>query len=175
MPTSVSWEQEPEKLSTWIRQRVRWARGNSYIISKYSRRIFKTRPSASTLEILNLFFLYYFFIFAILFSDILFFLALFKVVQIRVLGPYLELWILAFLLFVFELLIALSLEKEDDRGSILVILLAYLTYTKLWIFVVLKSIYQEFIQNREHVWDKTERFDIRIEDTVLKGAKRVDG
>jgi len=28
MPSSVTWEQEPEKLATWVRQRTRWARGN---------------------------------------------------------------------------------------------------------------------------------------------------
>jgi cellulose synthase/poly-beta-1,6-N-acetylglucosamine synthase-like glycosyltransferase len=161
LPQSVSWEQEPERLKTWIRQRVRWARGNSYIISHYTRRVFKTKIKATTFELLNLFFLYYFFIFAILFSDILFILSLLKVVRIRVLGPYFELWILAFFLFVLELLIALSLEREDSFGSLLIIVLAYLTYTKLWIFVVLKSFFQEFFQKRERLWDKTERVDIR--------------
>jgi cellulose synthase/poly-beta-1,6-N-acetylglucosamine synthase-like glycosyltransferase len=164
-PDSVSWEQEPQKLKTWIRQRVRWARGNSYIISKYTKRIFIEKPTATTLELLNLFFLYYFFIFAILFSDILFVLSLFKVVHIRVLGPYLKLWILAFLLFVFELLIALSFEKEDSLKSGIVILLAYFTYTKLWVFVVLKGMFQEFFQKREHIWVKTERFDIYVHES----------
>lgn len=158
---AVSWEQEPESLKIWIRQRVRWARGNSYIISHYTRRLFKTKIRTTTFELLNLFFLYYFFIFAILFSDILFILSLVKIVRIRVLGPYFELWILAFFLFVLELLIALSLEREDSPGSLLVIVLAYFTYTKLWIFVVLKSFLQEFVQNRERIWDKTERVDIR--------------
>jgi len=162
LPQSVSWEQEPESLKTWIRQRVRWARGNSYIISHYTRRVFKSKIRATTFELLNLFFLYYFFIFAILFSDILFILSLLKVVRIRVLGPYFELWILAFFLFVLELIIALSLEREDSFASVLIIVLAYFTYTKLWIFVVIKSIFQEFFQRgEERIWDKTERVDIR--------------
>jgi len=175
LPQSVSWEQEPERLKTWIRQRVRWARGNSYIISHYTRRVFKTKIKATTFELLNLFFLYYFFIFAILFSDVLFILSLLKVVRIRVLGPYFELWILAFFLFVLELLIALSLEKEDSAGSLLIIVLAYFTYTKLWIFVVLKSIFQEFFQKRERIWDKTERVDIRTHEKEPHKVKELDG
>ncbi len=175
LPQAVSWEQEPERLKTWIRQRVRWARGNSYIISHYTRRVFKTKIKATTFELLNLFFLYYFFIFAILFSDVLFILSLLKVVRIRVLGPYFELWILAFFLFVLELLIALSLEREDSLGSLLIIVLAYFTYTKLWIFVVLKSIFQEFFQKRERIWDKTERVDIRTHEKRLHKVKEQNG
>jgi cellulose synthase/poly-beta-1,6-N-acetylglucosamine synthase-like glycosyltransferase len=175
LPEAVTWEQEPQRLKTWIRQRVRWARGNSYIISHYTRRLFKSKIKATTFELLNLFFLYYFFIFAILFSDVLFVLSLLKVVRIRVLGPYLELWILAFFLFVLELMIALSLEKEDTFGSLLIIVLAYLTYTKLWIFVVLKSIFQEFIQNKDRTWVKTERMDIRPYKKGIHQVNESDG
>jgi len=32
VPYSVTWEQEPESLKVWFRQRVRWARGNNYVL-----------------------------------------------------------------------------------------------------------------------------------------------
>jgi cellulose synthase/poly-beta-1,6-N-acetylglucosamine synthase-like glycosyltransferase len=34
VPYAVTWEQEPETLSVWFRQRTRWARGNFYFMLK---------------------------------------------------------------------------------------------------------------------------------------------
>lgn len=34
-PEAVTWEQEPESLKVWWKQRTRWARGNEYVISKF--------------------------------------------------------------------------------------------------------------------------------------------
>ncbi len=160
LPTATTWEQEPEKLSTWVRQRTRWARGNNYIIAKYGRKLFTSRPRLTSFELINLLYLYYFFIFAILISDILFVFSLFGMVHISVIGPYAELWGLAFLLYILEIMIALSFEREDRPGQIFYILLAYITYTKLWVFVVLRGIYLETFGKGGHVWVKTERFDV---------------
>lgn len=33
-PAAVTWEQEPETIQVWWRQRTRWARGNQYVIMK---------------------------------------------------------------------------------------------------------------------------------------------
>jgi len=165
IPNSTTWEQEPENLTTWVRQRTRWARGNNYILSRYGKRLFRLRLKPIVIELLNFFYLYYFFIFAILFSDILFVLSLFKVVHIRVLGPYKELWALAFLLFLLEILIALSFEKEDSPASFATSILAYFIYTKLWIFIVLRSLVEEYFLKRKRIWMKTERFDM---DKALK-------
>jgi len=37
---------------------------------------------------------------------------------------------------------------------------SYFTYCQLWIFVVLKAAYDDFIRRREHLWVKTERFRV---------------
>jgi cellulose synthase/poly-beta-1,6-N-acetylglucosamine synthase-like glycosyltransferase len=160
LPTATSWEQEPERLSTWIRQRTRWARGNQYLIGKYARKIFKPHFRLLLAELLNLLYLYYFFIFAIVFSDLLFVLSLLGVVRIQVVGPYGRLWALAFLLYIIEILLALSFEREDKPGNIYVAIVAYLTYTKLWAYVVLRSLYLEYIARSKRTWAKTERFDM---------------
>ena len=34
-PAAITWEQEPENLRVWWRQRTRWARGNIYVILKF--------------------------------------------------------------------------------------------------------------------------------------------
>ena len=33
-PKAVTWEQEPQTLSVWFRQRTRWVKGNIYVIVK---------------------------------------------------------------------------------------------------------------------------------------------
>jgi cellulose synthase/poly-beta-1,6-N-acetylglucosamine synthase-like glycosyltransferase len=168
LPTATTWEQEPERLSTWVRQRTRWSRGNNYILATYGKKIFKTRPNITSVELLNLFYLYYFFIFAILFSDIIFLLSLFGLVHIRVVGPYSILWGLAFLLYALEVLIALSYEREDSASNLFLAILAYFSYTKLWVFVVLKSLFQDYVRKSSRTWDKTERFDIEPENKKKK-------
>jgi len=159
VPDSVTEEQEPQSLSTWVRQRTRWARGNNYIISTYTRKIFERPFRLISLELINLLYLYYLFIFAILFSDLIFVLSLFNIINISFIGPYTELWGLAFLLFLLEIIIALHFEKEDSFTNILISALAYFTYTKLWIFIVLKGLFHDFIQKKDRTWAKTERFD----------------
>jgi len=159
LPTAASWEQEPETLRAWVGQRTRWARGNTYLIAKHGRRLLRFPLKLMSIEILNLLYLYYFFMFAILFSDILFILSLFHIVHIRVPGPYAQLWGLAFLLFLMEILIALSFEDEDSFSSLGLAVVAYLIYTKLWVYVVIKSLLEEYVFKYNKTWVKTERYE----------------
>jgi len=174
LPSATSWEQEPERLSTWVRQRTRWARGMSYVIAKHGKSLFRKKLNLTSVELLNVLFLYYFFLFAILFSDLLFVLSLLKIVRLRMLGPYTQLWALAFLLFLLEILVSLSLEKEDSVAAVALSTLAYITYTKLWVFVVLRAITEESILKKKRIWDKTERFDGQgSEPRSLPGEKKM--
>lgn len=157
LPDAVTWEQEPERLAVWLRQRTRWARGNNYLIAKHGRRLLG-RPNAAVFELLYFFLLYYLFVFAIAASDLIFLLSLFGLVQVRLFGPYFELWLLAFLLYVLEVMIALAYEREDTPLNFLATLLAYFTYTKLWAFVVLSALFQDLVLRKRRSWDKTERF-----------------
>jgi hypothetical protein len=38
--------------------------------------------------------------------------------------------------------------------------LSYFTYCQMWIVVVLKAAYDDFVLKRAHVWVKTERFKV---------------
>lgn len=158
LPSAISWEQEPEKLKTWFRQRTRWARGNNDLILRQIKGIFERRLSVTSLEMVNLFYLYYFFVLAIIVSDVFFILSATGLLTLRLPGPYLELWIIAFMLFIFEILVALAMEKEDSLLNFGLAILAYFTYTKLWALVVLRSFFEDFIQRRKKIWIKTERF-----------------
>jgi cellulose synthase/poly-beta-1,6-N-acetylglucosamine synthase-like glycosyltransferase len=160
IPYAVTWEQEPETLRVWFRQRTRWARGNNYVLEKYFMQVFKIKPRVVGLELFYAMAVYYVFFLAILLSDLLFILAMTGLILIPIPGPYKEVWLFAFLLFILELVIALSREKEDTPLNIFLIALAYFTYCQLWIFVVLKAAYEDFVLKREHLWIKTQRFRV---------------
>jgi cellulose synthase/poly-beta-1,6-N-acetylglucosamine synthase-like glycosyltransferase len=160
VPYAVTWEQEPETFRVWFKQRTRWARGNNYVLEKYLMQVFKIKPRVIGLELFYAMAVYYVFFLAILLSDLLFVLSCLNLVLIPVPGPYKEVWIFAYFLFILELVIALSREKEDSPLNIFLIALAYFTYCQLWILVVLKAAYDDYILKREHVWDKTVRFRV---------------
>jgi cellulose synthase/poly-beta-1,6-N-acetylglucosamine synthase-like glycosyltransferase len=161
VPYAVTWEQEPENLSTWFRQRTRWVRGNNYVVVKHARKLLKIRPRRLGIELLYATLLYYLFFAAILLSDTLFILGLLGIFHIVLPGPYNEVWMLAYLLFIGEVILALSREKgEDSFTNFILVLLSYFTYCQLWIPVVLKGFYDDFVGKKTRVWAKTERFQV---------------
>ena len=104
--------------------------------------------------------LYYIFFVAIIVSDIMFILSLFGVISIPLPGPYSVVWLMAFVLFLFEIMLAISFDKEDNVQNLGLILIMYFTYCQLWIFVMLRAFYLDNIKKEGNVWDKTVRFDI---------------
>jgi cellulose synthase/poly-beta-1,6-N-acetylglucosamine synthase-like glycosyltransferase len=161
VPYAVTWEQEPQTLRVWFKQRVRWARGNNYVLEKYFTQVFRIRPRAVGLELFYAMSVYYIFFLAIVLSDLLFLVSLAGLISIPVPGPYSEVWLFAYLLFILELVIALSREREDSPLNIFLIALSYFTYCQLWIGVVLKGAYDDFVLKREHTWVKTKRYRVQ--------------
>ncbi|MBN2357571.1 glycosyltransferase family 2 protein, partial [candidate division KSB1 bacterium] len=166
MPLAVTWEQEPETLAVWIRQRMRWVRGNNYVMRKFFRQMLKSRFLFT--EFVYLFALYYLFLLATVLSLILFVLGGMGLITLNVPGPYFGVWVTAFILFVFEVLIALSYEEEDHPRNILYTVLMYFTYCQLWLFVVFKALIRDLRGYRVGVWDKTDRFEVALESTEEK-------
>ncbi len=161
VPTSVSWEQEPESLKVWFRQRRRWVRGFNYVLQKHAAGLFRAKPRRIAFEILLSHSLYYFFFLAVVISDALLVLCLTGLVNINVPGPYSLVWLLAYATFVLQLVITLSCEKgEDSAVNILLIFIMYFTYCQLWIPVVAAAFYDDFIVHRAIKWAKTERYQV---------------
>jgi cellulose synthase/poly-beta-1,6-N-acetylglucosamine synthase-like glycosyltransferase len=159
VPDAVTWEQEPERLAVWFRQRTRWARGHNYVLSKHLSRLLHLKPRVLALEILYALFIYYVVFMAVAISDIAFVLAGLGLVSVRALGPYSEVWLLAFALFVLEVTIALSRERDEDSfGNLLLVVVAYFTYCQLWIAVVVRAFFDDVILRKKRTWAKTERF-----------------
>lgn len=160
VPAAVTWEQEPETVRVWFKQRVRWARGNNYVLQKYLGQVFRIKPRVLGLELFYSMAVYYIFFAAILLSDVLFIASVTGFVSVTVPGPYSEVWLFAYLLFIMEVMIAVSHEREDSLLNGLLTALSYFTYCQMWIVVVLKAAYDDFVLKRAHVWDKTVRFKV---------------
>ena len=161
IPASVSWEQEPEGLKVWFRQRRRWVRGSNYLFQKYASKLLQTKPRRIGWELLYSLALYYVFFLAVVTSDVLFVLSVCGLVRIDVPGPYAMVWVFAYATFVGQLVIALSCEPgEDTVTNILLTLLMYFTYCQLWIPVVAAAFYDDFIVRRAKTWAKTTRYEV---------------
>lgn len=166
IPYSVTYEQEPQEWKVWIKQRLRWVRGNHYVISKFFKQIPHFKNKRLAFDLLYNLALYYIFFFAILISDFLFIISAMDLVSMSLPGPYTIVWVMAFILFIFEIIVSISYDEEDSFGKIWLIVLMYFSYCQLWIYLVIKSFYIEYIKKEKHVWDKTVRFDLAPEKKI---------
>jgi cellulose synthase/poly-beta-1,6-N-acetylglucosamine synthase-like glycosyltransferase len=158
IPYAVTWEEEPETWAVWLKQRTRWVRGNNYVAKKFLREIPQFSNKLLAVEVLYLLSLYYVFFLAILVSDAIFLASLVGLVAIPVPGPYTAVWVLAFLLFIVEILLAVSYDRQDSLATIALTVLAYFTYCQLWIFVVGRAAWLDVVKREKQTWVKTVRF-----------------
>ncbi|HGM1316935.1 TPA: glycosyltransferase family 2 protein [Clostridioides difficile] len=162
VPQSITWEQEPETVKVWIKQRTRWAKGNIYVLMKYIKNIFKQGRNKIVFDIAYFFSVYFLFLTSVIISDILFVLSISKLVEISIPINFFLIWILSYLLFIIEVSISLTIEKgEATIENIFIVAIMYFTYSQLWLFVAIKGMI-EYLKNiifkREVKWYKTERF-----------------
>jgi cellulose synthase/poly-beta-1,6-N-acetylglucosamine synthase-like glycosyltransferase len=172
IPYSVTYEQEPESWSVWIRQRTRWVRGNNYVATKFLRKLPSFKNKFLAFELLYLLSLYYVFLVAIVSSDVLFLVGLFGGIIIILPGPYTAVWALALFLFMLEILLALSYDQEDSPRNIFLTFLMYFTYCQFWIYIVGKALYMDFIKKEKRTWDKTVRFAVERPASGLVGEQQ---
>lgn len=162
IPLSVTWEQEPQTLKVWFKQRSRWAKGNIYVISKNIKYLFSKEGGASRFDILYYVVIYFFFLSAVICSDLLFILGLAQVIKLNIVGYSLILWVMAYSVFCLSIFVAISTEKgELNFNNFLIVLLMYFTYCKLWGVVAGLGFYnfiKDIVFKREVKWYKTERF-----------------
>lgn len=162
VPQSITWEQEPETVKVWIKQRTRWAKGNIYVLMKYIKNIFKQGRNKIVFDIAYFFSVYFLFLTSVIISDILFVLSISKLVEISIPINFFLIWILSYLLFIIEVSISLTIEKgEATIENIFIVAIMYFTYSQLWMFVAIKGMIEylkDIIFKREVKWYKTERF-----------------
>jgi cellulose synthase/poly-beta-1,6-N-acetylglucosamine synthase-like glycosyltransferase len=165
IPYAITEEQEPQSWKVWLRQRTRWVRGNNYVIGKFFHDIPKFKNRRLAFDLLYTLLLYYVFFVAILISDVLFVVSALNLVSMTLPGPYTIVWGMAFVLFIFEILLAISFDAEDRFKNVGLILLMYFTYCQFWIYLVLKAFYLDYIKREKRTWDKTVRFAVQQKQT----------
>ncbi|MDK6327172.1 hypothetical protein QP182_26125, partial [Escherichia coli] len=70
-PKAVTWEQEPQTLSVWFRQRTRWVKGNIYVIVKNAKLLFNPKASRIRFDILYFLSIYFLLMTSLVLSDIM--------------------------------------------------------------------------------------------------------
>lgn len=158
IPYAITYEQEPQEWRVWVRQRMRWVRGNNYVLGKFFREIPRFANRRLAFDVLYTLSLYYVFFVAILVSDALFVVSAANLVSMSLPGPYTVVWAIAFVMFLLEIFLAISYDGEDKGGQIWLIALMYFTYCQLWIYIVLRAMWVEYVKREGKVWDKTERW-----------------
>ncbi|MGM2995202.1 glycosyltransferase, partial [Bacillus cereus group sp. BC6] len=68
---AVTWEQEPQTLPVWFKQRSRWAKGNIYVILKNVPLLFKREGRRVRFDILYFLSIYFLLLTSLIVSDVL--------------------------------------------------------------------------------------------------------
>ncbi|MBC1471691.1 glycosyltransferase family 2 protein [Listeria seeligeri] len=159
---AVTWEQEPQTLPVWFKQRSRWAKGNIYVILKNVPLLFKREGRRVRFDILYFLSIYFLLLTSLIVSDILLVLYALGVVHTTLAGLSGALWLLAILLFVAGTFITLTTEKgEISFSNLIFIMLMYVTYCQLWMVVAAYGFFiflKDTVLKKETKWYKTERF-----------------
>src|SRR5690606_10852837 len=68
-PKSVTWEQEPQTIKVWFKQRSRWAKGNIYVIVKNIPLLFNPSAKKVRFDILYFLSIYFLLLSSLVLSD----------------------------------------------------------------------------------------------------------
>jgi len=161
-PAAVTWEQEPQNLPVWMKQRKRWANGNFYVLAKHFHLLFKRNNHAIKFDIVYFLSIYILFLSAVLISDIMFIMGAMDLLHLNLEASSILFWIIAYITFVFSLMVTLVNEKgESGIDNILLVMIMYFTYCQLWIAVAVMGFFEyvkSVIGKKQVTWYKTERF-----------------
>jgi len=158
VPYAVTWEPEPQHWGVWLRQRLRWSRGGTYVVRKFLPRILRLRRRELVLEVLHLLTIYHVFFILLMLSDLILLCGLIAGIAAQpVGGALLLLWALALAIFLLQMAITLALEGENTPLNLLVALAMYFTYCQLWIYVCAKAHYLDVVRQERLSWEKTVR------------------
>ncbi|MCH1624602.1 glycosyltransferase family 2 protein [Ferdinandcohnia quinoae] len=163
IPSSRTWEQEPEKVKTFIKQRTRWLTGNIYLLEKSLHDLSHWKGKTFILSIQHVL-TYLVFVLLLLFSDIFFIMSVtgYELPQMR--APLLILWFMSYIVYTSQLLSAIVIDRNVSLLNVLFVLIMYFTYAQLFIILLMRSfsIYiWSRIRKKTIGWDKTVRFETK--------------
>lgn len=160
VPNSWTWEQEPEQLRVFIRQRTRWLTGNLYLLEKSFHEFSFWKGKTFVLSLQHLL-TYLLFVLLLLFSDVFFIMSLLGLELPHIAAPLLMLWFMSYIIYTAQLLSAIVIDRNVSFINVMFILIMYFTYAQIFLLLLLRSSYS-YIVNRVKgqtiAWDKTTRF-----------------
>lgn len=157
-----TWEQEPETMKVYMKQRTRWMLGNIYLLEKSLR----TRgfwKGSTLVHSLQHIMTYLLFIFLLLISDIVLILGLFGYAFDEATTPLIMFWFMTYLVYTIQILAAQELEGTATPKNVLVGLIMYFTYAQLFVILLFRGMYaylKSKVRKEVIVWDKTKRVKI---------------
>ncbi|KRE93108.1 glycosyl transferase family 2 [Paenibacillus sp. Soil766] len=161
-PKSVTWEQEPQTVKVWFKQRTRWAKGNIYVIVKNLPLLFKRSARNIHFDILYYLSIYVLLLSSLVMSDLLLILHALGYVRTTIASFSSFLWGLAIILFIVGTYITLVTEKGEMKlSNVWIIMLMYVSYCQMWMVVAAYGMYtylKDLVFKREAKWYKTERY-----------------
>ncbi|UNK18311.1 glycosyltransferase [Paenibacillus sp. N3/727] len=175
-PQAEAYQQEPEQLSVYMKQRERWAKGNYRVVTDNIHHLFNRSSWRIKMQVLYYAASYFWFMIAIIVSDILFvsnivyqIIALFNP---NVVSPfqfqsdvyvYLVIaWALMYYIYVLQINLALASDiGQSNTRNFILSCISYFTYAQLFLIISIKafiSIITDKITGRQNKWYKTQRF-----------------
>ncbi|WP_416147619.1 glycosyltransferase family 2 protein [Salipaludibacillus sp. HK11] len=164
VPLSKTWEQEPETLKTFVKQRTRWLIGNIYLLEKVfiSKQFWRKRAFFHSIQHITV---YLFFALLLLFSHLFFVGSLFNFFEPTYVAPILMLWFMSYIVYTSQIIGAIVLDRDVSTMNVLVAIIMYFTYAQLFAILLARStgiyVWKRFIKNEVIGWDKTKRFKKR--------------
>ena len=177
---SEAFQQEPETLKSYYMQRKRWAKGNYEVVLSNFKHLFGKGNWRVKLEVFNYSCIFFWFNFAIVLSDLIFFANIIAML-VRIFVPDFDIpfafdanniyitqlmlfnWIFMIGLYLMQIMIALASQfGQATSKQVWLALLAYFTYAQLFIVVSIDSItsivLDKVLRRKETKWVKTKRF-----------------
>lgn len=157
---SKTWEQEPEKIDIFVRQRTRWLTGNIYLLEKsfHEWSYWKGKTFVHSFQhVLT----YLLFVLMLLFSNTWFVLSLMGVDLPDFESPLLLFWFMSYVVYTAQIVSAMVLERTITPFNVFIGLIMYFTYAQIFLLLLLRSglsyIWSR-LTKKTIKWDKTERF-----------------
>ncbi|EFU43814.1 glycosyl transferase family 2 [Paenibacillus vortex V453] len=175
-PQAEAYQQEPEQLSVYLKQRERWAKGNFSVVMENIHHLFDRSSWRIKLHVLYYAASYFWFLLSIIVSDIIigvnlvyWMIALFKP---DVVSPFqfaddvyvylMVAWGLMYYLFVLQINLALATDVgQSSIQNFILSCLSYFTYAQLFLLISLRALYSfvvDKVTGRKAKWYKTQRF-----------------
>lgn len=160
VPTSQTWEQEPEQVKTFVKQRTRWLIGNIYLLEKSLHDLAHWKGKTFFLSLQHVL-TYFVFVLILLFSDVFFVLSIIGYELPNMEAPLLIIWFMSYIVYTSQLLSALVVDRNVSLKNVIYVFIMYFTYAQLFIFLLIRS-FSSYLWNRINnntiTWDKTKRF-----------------